>query len=110
MDAGVSFNLPTLGAGDQILLTGAYSQNAGWYSGFPDGMWGENGAVNGNGQQLALADTYFDPNGNGGLGSWSTPTAWSISAEFDHHFNEQFTASLEGFVSAASTGRTPSDR
>ncbi len=98
LDAGVSFNLPSFGAGDQFLITGAYSQNATWFSGLPDGMWGENGAVNGNGQQMALSDAYFDPAANGGLGAWSTPTAWSISAELDHHFTPEFTASLEGSV------------
>ena len=63
IDAGVSFNLPQFGAGDEITFTGAYTENAAWYSGLPDGMWGENGAVNGNGQQMALADTYFNPIG-----------------------------------------------
>ena len=62
IDAGVSFNLPQWGAGDDILFTGSWTRNAAWYSGIPDGMWGENGAVNGNGQQLALADTYRNPN------------------------------------------------
>ena len=54
--------------------------------------------MNGNGQQMALADAYFDPSGNGGLGAWSRPDAWSISAELDHHFTPEFTASLEGSV------------
>jgi len=91
IDAGVSFNLPTIGAGDQILFTGAWTEHAGWYSGLPDGMWGENGAVNGNGQQMAIADTYESPSG-----TWAKPTIWSISGEFDHHFSPQFTASVEG--------------
>jgi hypothetical protein len=98
IDGGISFNLPTLGAGDQILVTGSYTENAGWYSGLPDGMWGENGATNGNGQQFALADTYY--NGTG----WQTPTAWSVTAEFDHTFNPEFTASLEGSVGGISWG------
>ena len=106
LDAGVSFNLPSFGAGDQFLITGAYSSNAAWYSGIPDGMWGENGAVNGNGQKMALADAYFDPNGNGGFGAWSTPTAWSISAELDHHFTPEFTGSLEGSVGGVNWSST----
>jgi len=93
VDAGVSVNLPQIGAGDDILVTGVYSQNAAWYSGLPDGMWGENGAVNGNGLQMALADTYYD-----GAGIWQTPTAWSVAAEFDHHFTPDFVGHLEGAV------------
>jgi hypothetical protein len=92
VDAGVSFNLPTFGAGDKFLVTGAYTQNAAWYSGLPDAMDGELGMVNGNGQQMALADTYENPSGN----SFATPQAWSVSAEFDHHFTPEITASLEG--------------
>jgi hypothetical protein len=92
IDAGVSFNLPQFGAGDEITFTGAYTQNAGWYSGIPDGMWGENGAVNGNGQQMAIADTYLNPNGV----TWSKPEMWTISSEVTHHFSPEFTASLEG--------------
>ncbi len=94
VDAGVSFNLPSFGAGDQILVTGSYTENAAWYSGLPDGMWGENGAVNGNGQQMPLADTYYNAVSN----TWEAPHAWSVSAEFDHTFNPEFTASLEGSV------------
>jgi len=91
IDAGVSFNLPQWGAGDQILFTGAYTEHAAWYSGLPDGMWGENGAVNGNGQQMALADTYLNPDGV----TWSKPKIWSVSAELDHHFSPEFTLSGE---------------
>ena len=39
IDAGVKFNLPwRFGAGDDVLLTGSYTQNAVWYSGLPDVM------------------------------------------------------------------------
>ena len=41
VDAGVSFNLPQFGAGDEITVTGAYTEHAAWFSGIPDGMWGE---------------------------------------------------------------------
>jgi len=92
VDAGVSFNLPTFGAGDKFLVTGAYTQNAAWYSGLPDAMDGELGMVNGNGQQMALADTYENPTG----ASFATPQAWSVSAELDHHFSPQFVGSIEG--------------
>ena len=92
VDAGVSFNLPSFGAGDEITFTGAYTENAAWYSGLPDGMWGENGAVNGNGQQMALADTYLNYDGM----TWATPEIWSVTSEITHHFSPEFSGSLEG--------------
>jgi hypothetical protein len=93
IDAGVSVNIPQFGAGDDVLVTGAYSQNAFWYSGLADTMWGELGDVNGNGQQWAAADVYAD-----GGGIWQSPTAWSVSAEFDHHFTPEFVGHIEGSV------------
>jgi hypothetical protein len=92
IDAGVGINIAQFGAGDQILLTSSWTRNAIWYSGLPEAMDGEGGAVNGNGQQMALADTYENPTG----GSWATPTAWSVSGELDHHFSPEFTGSIEG--------------
>ena len=92
IDAGVSFNLPTFGAGDKFLVTGTYTENAAWFSGFPDAMFGELGMVSGNGQQMAIADTYENPSGN----SFATPQMWTVSAEIDHHFSPQFVGSLEG--------------
>ena len=94
VDAGVSFNLPQIGAGDTFLVTGSYTQNAVWYSGLPDGMWGENGQTNGNGQSMFMADAFFNPLTN----SWAKPTAWSVSALLDHHFTPQFYVDLEGSV------------
>jgi hypothetical protein len=94
LDAGVKFNLPSFGAGDNILVTGAYSQNATWYSGLPDGMWGENGQVNGNGQPMYLADAFFNPLTN----QWSQPKAWSFTAQLEHHFTPQFYVDLLGSV------------
>ena len=79
------------GAGDDILLTGAYTKNATWYSGLPDMMWGENGQVNGNGQPMYLADAFFNPLTN----QWSSPTAWSISALLEHHWTPTFYTNLE---------------
>src|SRR5208283_4272659 len=86
VDGGVKVNLPSFGAGDNVLVTGSYTQSAVWYSGLPDGMWGENGQVNGNGQPMYLADAFFNPLTN----SWSKPTAWSVAALFEHHFTPQF--------------------
>ena len=94
VDAGVKVNLPSFGDGDNVLLTGAYTQNATWYSGIPDGMWGENGQVNGNGQPLYLADAFFNPITN----TWAKPTAWSVSVLVEHHFTPQFYIDLEGSI------------
>ena len=94
VDAGVKVNLPGFGAGDDFLLTGAYTRNAVWYSGLPDMMWGENGQVNGNGQPMLCHDTWCNPLTN----QWSTPTAWSVSGLFEHHFTPQFYLDLEGSV------------
>ena len=94
VDAGVKINLPSFGAGDDALLTGAYTQSAVWYSGLPDMMWGENGQVNGNGQPMFMQDAFFNPITN----SWSKPTAWSVTALIEHHFTPQFYVDLEGSV------------
>ena len=82
------------GAGDDVILTGAYTRNAVWYSGIPDAMNGENGQVNGNGQPMILADSYFNPITN----SWSTPTAWSVSGLLEHHWTPTFYTDLEASV------------
>jgi hypothetical protein len=94
IDAGVKVNLPQLGDGDNILLTGAYSQSAVWYGGMGGGemMWGEGGQVNGNGQPMYLADAFFNPLTN----QWSKPTAWSLTGLFEHNFTPQFYLDLEG--------------
>jgi hypothetical protein len=98
IDAGVKVNLGgwggLFGAGDDFLITGSYTQSAVWYSGLPDGMWGENGQTNGNGQPMVLADAFFNPLTN----AWSTPRAWSVAALLEHHFTPQFYIDLEGAV------------
>ena len=90
IDGGLKFNLPSMGAGDNIQLQGSWSRNAVWYSGIPDGMWGENGQVNGNGVAMPVADTYsnFD-------GTWATPTAWSLTAMGEFHFGPAFSIDPE---------------
>ena len=91
IDAGVSFNIPNM-AGSTIGVTGAWSKNAVWYSGIPDGMWGDAGqAISGNGQGMALGDA-FD-NGNG---TWARPTAWSITGYAQFAVNPTVTLGLEG--------------
>jgi hypothetical protein len=94
VDAGVKVNLPSFGAGDDVILTGSYTQNATWYSGLPDAQNGELGQVNGNGQPMYLADAYFNPLTN----QWSTPRAWSVSALLEHHWTPTFYTDLEGSV------------
>jgi hypothetical protein len=101
IDAGVKFNLTNggwfgnlWGSGDDILFTGSYTRNAVWYSGIPDAMNGENGQVNGNGQPMILADSYFNPLTN----SWSTPTAWSASMLLEHHWTPVFYTDFEASV------------
>jgi hypothetical protein len=86
IDGGLKFNLPTIGAGDEISLQGAWSQNAMWYSGIVGGMWdeawgfGATGGVNGNGVGMPVADAYSNHNG-----TWATPTAWTIAASGEFH-------------------------
>ena len=104
IDAGISFNLPTVwpgfwAAGDTFLITGAYTQSAVWFSGLPDGMWEGNAQVNGNGQQAAYSDAYYNSvPGYGGnyYDTWSTPTAWSITASFTHYFTPDISISPLG--------------
>jgi hypothetical protein len=94
VDAGLKYNLPSFGAGDDVIITGSYTRNAVWYSGLPDAMNGENGQVNGNGQPMILADSYFNPLTN----SWSTPTAWSVSGLLEHHWTPTIYTDLEASV------------
>ncbi len=91
IDAGVSFNIPSL-AGASVGVTGAYSKNAVWYSGIPDGMWGDAGqAVSGNGQGMALGDAFYN-----GAGTWATPTAWSVTGYAQFTVSPTVTLGLEG--------------
>jgi hypothetical protein len=90
IDAGVSFNVPNM-AGSVIGLTGVWSRNSIDDSGFVDGMWGEEGAVNGNGQPMAIADAFS--NGNG---SWATPDAWTVTGWANFTINPQVTIGFEG--------------
>jgi Porin subfamily len=94
VDAGVKFNLPSFGAGDDIIFTGSYTQNAVWYSGLPDAMNGENGQVNGNGQPMYMSDAYFNPLTN----QWATPRAWSVSMLAEHHWTPTFYTDLEASI------------
>jgi hypothetical protein len=88
--AGASVNLPMLGAADKVSIDGVYTKNATWYSGITDGMWNENGAVNGNGLAMSVGDTY-----SVGGGRWATPTAWSVAALYEHHFSPELSLDPE---------------
>ena len=99
VDAGLKVNLQgwwggIWAPGDDFVVTGSYSQSAMLYSGINDGMWSENGQVNGNGQPMEGADAFFNPATN----QWSTPRAWSVAALLEHHFTPQFYLDLEGSV------------
>src|SRR5579872_6027452 len=87
---GVKFNLPTFGPGDNFQVQAVYTRTAICYSGIPDGIWGENGAVNGNGLPMVVADAWS--NGNG---SWATPMVLSVTATFEHHFSPVFSLDPE---------------
>jgi hypothetical protein len=90
VDAGVSFNIPKL-SGAVIGVTGAYSRNAIVASGLPEGINGEEGAINGNGQAMAVADAFSNANG-----TWATPEAWSVTGWAQAPLNPQVTLGLEG--------------
>ena len=101
IDAGVSFNIPSM-AGTTIGVTGSWSRNAIVYSGLPDGMWGEQGAVNYNGQAMALGDAFY----NGG-GTWANPTAWSVTGWAQFAASPTVTLGIEGSYGQVSWSGTP---
>ena len=91
--AGATFDLPSLGAGDKVALQGVYSHAALGYSGIPNTAWspGDQGLnLNGNGTIYQLTDAL-----NYDVGLWSTPTAWTAAAFFEHHFSPQFSLTPE---------------
>ena len=59
VNGGASIKFPQLGAADQFSMQASYTKNAIWYSGILNGMWGEDGAVNGNGLPMSVADAYY---------------------------------------------------
>ncbi|MBV8663697.1 MAG: porin [Hyphomicrobiales bacterium] len=91
IDAGLKFNLPMLGdPSDNVQFQGVWTRNAVWYSGIPDGMWDENGQVNGNGVMMPVGDAYSNLNG-----TWATPTAWSVGAIGEYHLGPHFSIDPE---------------
>ena len=81
VNGGASIKFPQLGAADQFAMQASYTKNAIWYSGILNGMWGEDGAVNGNGLPMSVADAYYAGT-VAGVAHWATPRAWSASADF----------------------------
>jgi hypothetical protein len=112
VNAGISFKFPELGSADKLSLQATYAKNAIWYSGIPDAMWGEDGAVNGNGLAMSIGDTYYAGIA-GGVAHWATPRAWSISATYEHSFSPSFSVGPEASFSQLnwtnSLGQLPSD-
>ena len=91
--AGVTLNVPQLGAGDKVAAQAVYSHAALGYSGIPNaGLSGDDQGfnINGNGTIYQLTDAL-----NYDVGLWSTPTAWTGAAFFEHHFSPQFSLTPE---------------
>jgi len=99
---GVKFNLPTLGAGDSIAAQVEWTKNAFWYSGIPDAMWGENGAVNGNSLAMSAGDAYYAAANAFGAAHWASPTVWSGSMTFEHRFSPAFALDPEAAFASLS--------
>ena len=73
---GVSFNLPSLGAGADIKLQGQYTDGAiGYTHLFGIGAFNFNGVT----YDGATSDAYYDSES----GSWTKPTAWGVAAQVD---------------------------
>jgi Porin subfamily len=93
--AGGKYNLPSFGAGDFIQAQFAYTRNAMVYSGIS--VDGGCGSWTGNGLAMSCADTYYAGLSGGAVGTatWATPTAWSVGATMEHHFNPFFSVDPE---------------
>jgi Porin subfamily len=103
--AGATFNLPALGTGDKVAAQGVYSHAALGYSGISNtalspGDQGFN--LNGNGVIFPLIDAL-----NYQAGAWSTPTAWTAAAFFEHHFSPQWSLSPEVSLASLRYGPDP---
>ena len=84
---GVTFNLPSLAAGDSIAAQATYSHAALSYSGIPNTALSVNDQglnINGNGTIVQLTDAL-----NYDVGRWSTPDAVTAAMIFTHYFSPQ---------------------
>ena len=103
--AGLTYNLPTLGAGDRVALQGVYSHAALGYSGIPNVAFspGDQGLnINGNGTIFPLTDAL-----NYDVGRWSVPTTWAAAAFIEHHFSPQFSLTPEFSVAGIRYSNSP---
>ena len=74
---GVSFNIPSLGAGADVKLQGFYTEGAMQYSHLFGGIGGFN--FSGVSYDGASADAYYSSSSN----SWKKPTNWGVAAQVD---------------------------
>jgi hypothetical protein len=77
---GVTFNLPTLGAGSKIAFQGAYAKGAIQYSGAGSPGWGEGDQgfnTNGNGTLFPIADGIY----NTTTSRFSQSEAWTLATQ-----------------------------
>jgi hypothetical protein len=83
---GIQFNLPSLGANDNIAVEAGWTHGAIGYG----GLAGPNGGpgVNNNnfGPQFVLSDAYF----NEVTGLWAVPNEWHVAANATYYFSPQF--------------------
>jgi hypothetical protein len=91
--AGVTFNLPWLAQGDYVAGQAVYSRAALAYSGIPNtplSVVDQGFNINGNGVIYQLTDAL-----NYDIGRWSTPTAVTASALFNHYLTPQIFVTSE---------------
>jgi hypothetical protein len=103
--AGVTFNLPSLGAGDRIGAQGVFSHAALGYSGIVNtaqSFFDQGLNINGNGTIFQLTDAL-----NYAPGLWSTPDAWTAAAYYEHHFSPQFSLTPEASYASVHYSGSP---
>ena len=104
--AGATFNLPQFGPGDHVAAQAVYSHAALGYSGIPNtalSVSDQGLNINGNGTIYQLADVL-----NYDVGVWSTPSAWTGAAFFEHHFSPQFSLTPEVSFATVRYSNSPS--
>jgi hypothetical protein len=103
--AGLTVNVPQLGPGDHVAAQAVYSHAALGYSGIPNAAFSINDQglnINGNGTIYQLTDAL-----NYDVGLWSTPTAWTGAAFFEHHFSPQFSLTPEASLATVRYSNSP---
>jgi hypothetical protein len=103
--AGVTVNLPWVAPGDRVAAQGVFSRAALGYSGIPNtplSLFDQGFNLNGNGTIFQLTDAL-----NYNFFSWSTPTAWSAAAFFEHHFSPEFSVAPEASFASVRYSQSP---